>query len=254
MHNIKIPTVVIEKNDKELKKINSCLKNIDELLIVGSATTGNKGISLISNFAPNLVFVNVDLQDINGLEFVRVLQNRNIFPEIVFLADDGQFAYESLVLKPVNFLIKPINKEKINQMLLRLTQKLKKKELIRKMDTFTNSTQVVNKRTFKQKGGIVVLPLKEIVFCKAELTRTIIFLINGEKMQLKSGINETLETINSEDFIRIGRSYCINKKFIRKVDRRQNKCHLHHEGKTWEVPTSKNIIEQLEKLHTYSIY
>lgn len=253
MLNIKINTVVIGKDQSEVDELLSILKNFEELSIVGSATTGNQGISIVTNFAPELVFVNVNLQDVNGLEFVRVLQSRNIYPEFVFIALDSQFAYESLVLNPLDYLIKPICNELIQKLLTRLKLNLKKKELIRKMNIFANSQSVLAKRVFNQKGGIIVLTLEEIVFCKAEGVATILMLKSDEVVLLKSGISETLETINSEDFIRIGRSYFINRNFLRKIDKRSNKCQLYFEGKAWEVPASKNTISQLDKLNVYPV-
>ena len=254
MLNIKINTVIIGKDQSEVDELLLILKNFEELSIVGTAAKGNQGISIITNFAPELVFVNVNLQDVNGLEFVRVLQSRNIFPEFVFIALDSNFAYESMSLGPLDYLIKPIDNELIQQLLTRLKLNLRKKELIRKMDVFANSQSVLAKRVFNQKGGIIVLNLEEIVFCKAEGTATIIMLKSDEQVSLKSGISETLETINSEDFIRIGRSYFINRNFLRKIDKRSYKCQMYFEGKSWEVPASKNTINQLEKLNVYPVY
>ncbi len=254
MPNFKITTVVVAKNLVELEKLVSKLKPFEELSIVGTATTGNQGMSLITNFVPELVFVNVDLQDVNGLEFVRILQSRNIFPKIIFIAGDSQLAYESMTLRPFDFFVDPIGQDLIRQMLARLKMMLKKKELIRKMDIFANSYSVAAKRIFKQKGRVVVVLLEEIVYCKAELTTVTLMLKCGEELHLTTGISETLETINCEDFIRIGRSYFINRNFLRKIDRRNLKCQLYFEGTIWEVSISKNTISQLEKLNVYPIY
>lgn len=254
MLNYKITTVIIAKNQEELNDFVSKLKSFEELSIVGTATTGNQGMSLITNFAPELVFVNVDLQDVNGLEFVRILQNRNIFPEFIFIAEDSRFAYESMTLRPFDFFINPIGQDLLQEMLVRLKMKLKKKELIRKMDIFANSYSVAAKRVFKQKGGVVVVLLEEIIYCKAELTTATLMLKSGEELYLSTGISETLETINCEDFIRIGRSYFINRNFLRKIDKRNFKCQLYFEGQTWEIPISKNTINQMEKLDVYPIY
>lgn len=254
MLNLKISTIIIEKDNLALKEVQSELSKFDELKIIETATTGNKGISLITNFAPSLIFVNVDLPDINGIEFVRVLKSRNINPEVVFLADSKHQAYESLEVEPLDYLIKPIADENLDKMLSTLKQKLKKKELMRRMDIFTNSNSVPTKRIFKQRGGIIIVPLDEIIYCKAELTRTSIMLRTGSEIKLKTGISETIETINSEDFYRIGRSHCINRKYLRKIDKKQSKCHLYCQGKIWEVPASKNILIQLEKLNASAMY
>ena len=250
----KLNTVLIEKNQAELKGLQSHLKKNHGLSIVGSTTQGNTGFSLITNYAPQLVFINVELPDINGLEFVRILYNRNIFPEIVFTADNEHFAYDSLILEPLDFLVKPIKTEDLDNMLIRLKHKLKKKELMRKMDVFTKSNEVRPKRIFKEKSGIYILELSEIVFVKALLTHSILTLVTGNEIVLKTSMNQTLEIINNEDFIRTNRSYCINRNYLRRIDRQKLKCDLHFEDHSWEVPASKNTVRQLEKLNSFPVY
>ena len=254
MLDLKIATILIENNQKDLKELQSLLKKTGALSIVGVATTGKKGISMITNFAPQLVFIDVDLQDINGLEFARVLHNRNIFPEIVFMAENANYAYEALQLEPLDFLIKPYKKEDISDLINRLKRKLQNKELMRKMDFFTKSNSVLPKRMFKQKTGIVIIEIEEIVFIKASLTVSVLTLRSGKEVTLNTGLTQTIEIINNEDFIRINRSYCINRNYLRKIDKRNLKCNMYFEGKSWEVPASKNTIGQLEKLNVFPIY
>jgi len=254
MLDLKITTVIVEKDRDELNDLLLKLKKFKEFSIVGKTTSGNKGVSLITNLAPQLVFVNVNLQDVDGLEFIRVLQNRNIFPEFVLVANDSQFAYESLVLKPLDYLVKPVNKELIQKLLDRMKLKLRKNELLRKMDVFSHTDNISSKRVFKQRGGVVVLMLEEIIYCKANLTSTLLILRCGEEVHLTTGISETLEVINCEDFIRVGRSYFINRNFLRKIDKRNYKYKMCCEDRSWEVPASKNTISQLEKLNVYPIY
>ncbi|MDB4582474.1 response regulator [Draconibacterium sp.] len=254
MLSLKITTVIIEKNSESLDKIYSELKKIEELSIVGVTTDINKGISLITNYSPNLIFVSTELHETGGIEFVNMLHNRNTYPEVIFLANDISNAYEALKVKPFDYLLKPITKETVKQVLIRLKTKFKKMELMRKMDIFAKLNSVGVKRIFKQKGGIIIIPLEEIVYCKAERTKTILMLRSGNPIQLNTSIGETLETINSEEFSRIGRSHFINRNYLRKIDKRQCKCHLHHHDQNWIVPASKNTIVQLEKLNLSPIY
>jgi len=254
MLNSKITAVIIENDLTNLNKTQTVLKKVEELSIVGISTDVTKGISLISNYMPNLVFVNMDLNTLNGIEFVFQLHKKNIYPEIIFLAVNKRNAFEALKVKPFDFLLKPIRKELIEQALERLKAKFRKMELMRKMDHFAKINAVGKKRIFKQKGGIIIIQLEEIVYCKAELTRTILMLKCGEQVQLNSSISETMETINSKDFSRVGRSYCINRNFLRKIDKRQCKCHLYYNEQNWTVPASKTTIIQLEKLNVSTMY
>lgn len=254
MLNLKTTTVIIEKSLEDLDKIHSELKKVEELLIVGTTTDIEKGISFITNFSPNLIFVNIELQESCGIEFVNLLHNRNIYPEVIFLAADSKNAYESLKVEPFDYLLKPIKKETIEQVLSRLKTKFKKMELMRKMDVFAKINSVGEKRVFKQKGGIIIISLDEIVYLKAELIRTIIMLKTGKTVKVISNISETIETINSKDFFRVGRSYCINKIYLRKIDKRQSKCHLYYDDQNWMVPASRNTIVELEKLNVSAMY
>lgn len=254
MLKLKITTVIVTNDNADSRKLISILKKIDELSIVGTATIENKGIALITNYAPDLVFIDMELKKTDGIEFAQLLRNRNNNSEIVFLAEDKQRSYDSLKLQPFDYLLRPIDPDCIQQMLFRLKAKLKKKELLRKMNIFSQINSGSPKRIFKQKGGIITIPLDQIVFCKAKLTRSIIVLRCGEEIQLSSSISETYETINNDNFFRIGRSYCINRYYLRKIDKKNFKCHMYYEGKTWEVPISKNSIVQLEKINAYPIY
>jgi two-component system LytT family response regulator len=254
MLNLKITAVIIDSDLNNLNETRSELKKVEELSIVGTSTDVDKGISLITNYLPNLVFVNMELQKLNGIEFVTLLNKRNIHPEIIFLASNKGNAYDSIKVKPFDYLIQPVSKEVVKHVLDRLKTKFRKTELMRKMDYYTKINAVGIKRVFKQKGGIVIIPLEEIIYCKAELTRTILMLRCGEKIQLSSSIAETIDTINSKDFFRAGRSYCINKIYLRKIDKRQCKCHLYYNEQNWMVPASKNTIVQLEKLNVSTMY
>lgn len=253
MFDSKITTLIIEKNEDELSDLVRQIKSYSEFSIVGTATSGNKGISLIHDYAPQLIFVNTELQDIDGLEFVKVLHNRNILAEIVFVSESEERAFEALPLEPLDFLIKPIPDKIIRNMIERLLAKLRKKELMRKMDIFARETKVAEKRIFKQQKGIIVIQLDEIVFCKAELTTTKLYLRNGEIVSVKSGISQTLEILNNDDFIRINRSNVINRNFLRKIDKRNLKCLMYYEGESWKVSASKNTIGHLEKLIVYPV-
>lgn len=248
MLDFKITTLIIEKDHQALKETSAILQNFKEILLVGKTTSASQGLALANSCIPQLIFINVDLQHESGLDFVRKLRQHNICTDIVFLANDNRLAFESLPLEPLDFFINPLSVDLLLKMIDRLKFKLKKNELVRKMDLYTKSQSVATKRVFKQKKGIVVLRLDEIVFCKAKLASSNIKLRTGESLEVNSRLSDTLETINNSDFIRSGRSYVINLNYLRKIDKKNLKCVLYDNGKTWEVPLSKSTVRMLETL------
>jgi DNA-binding LytR/AlgR family response regulator len=250
----KISAVIIEKDLTSVNSLKKLLKKADDMLVAGSAVSGKHGLSLIVNLEPRLIFVNIKLNDIDGFEFIQKMHKKNIFPEIIFLADNEEEAFQALQFEPLDFWTKPFNRGLLFSMKKRLNNKLKKQELLRKMDVFAEAHQTRQKRIFKQKNGIVILYNDEIIFCRAQLASTNITLITGEEIQVNTGISETTDTLNSSNFIRVNRSYCINRKYLHKIEKRTSKCILHDGKTTWDIPVSKKTLKKMEKMNVFPIY
>lgn len=250
----KITTLLIGRSEDELRIISARLENLHELTVVGRAVNEDDAFALINTYVPQLIFIDTELKESCGLEFVERLHQKNIYPDLVFFAPDEDLAYDTLKMQPLDYLVKPIQEGEIYQMIDRLKLKLKREELLRKMDIYARSQDVSVKRVFPQKKGIVVLYLNEIVFCKANRAKTILTLINNEKIHLKINMAETMEVINNQMFFKISRSFCINRNYLRKIDKKYSKCLLHYEGLSWEIPASRNIIKHLESLYTKPVY
>ncbi len=253
MLDIKIPTLIIEKDQQALNESVAVFEKFNELSIVGKATSGKQGYELGNNHIPILVVINVELPDVSGVEFVRMLRKRNILPAIVFLAKDEKKAFESLSLEPFDYFVKPFDDSVVAEMITSLKMEIRKREMYRKLDKFTQSEAITTKRLFPQKKGVVILSPDEIVFCKAEKNNTSLKLQDRENVIVKTGISETLEIINNSNFIRVGRSNIINLSYLRRIDKKKLKCILYSEGQAWEVPISKNTVRLLEKMNLQPI-
>ena len=254
MLELKITTLIIEKDRQSLEETVKVLEKFDELSIVAKASSGKQGMALFNNFIPQFTFINVDLPDTSGLELLRTIRDRTSDANIVFLANDTRHAFKSLPLEPFDYLLKPLDPILIERLIVRFKQAVKKKELFLKMDKYAKLQSLEDKRIFHQKKGIVIVRIEEIIFCKAELTRTSLKLRTSETILLKSNISETMEIINHKEFVRTGRSYFINRQYLRKIDKKNLKCELYYQGQTWYVPVSKNTIGILEKLNVHLIY
>lgn len=249
----KITAVVLERSGSKLQKIISILAEVPEIFITGKATTVEQGYSLICSHLPIMVFVNFELSDSSGLELVQRLHNRNIFPEIIFTASESHLAFETLPLKPFDFFTEPVKKKDVVDMLERYKLKLKKNTLNNKIDSLAKKFNHNSKRTFRYKNGIIVLQLDEVIICQSNRSKAVLILKDGEQIVLSMGIKETIQTINHDNFVKCSRSYWINRNYLRKIDKRRKKCIIHSEGKSWEVPVSRDSMNYFEALITYPV-
>lgn len=250
----KISVVIIGKSKAGLSKTVSAIRKFPEFSVAGKAINGKYGLSLIYNYVPDLIITELDLPDIDGFELSRSLHSRQFNPKIIFMAENSDSAFESLPFHPFDFWIKPVNKLQIENMLERYKIRLKKEMIARKMEYYTKNLDMNTKRVFRHKSGVVVLKLDEILVCKANLSKSDLILTCGEKIQLATSINETIEIINDNSFLKVSRSYWINRNYLRKIDKRRLKCILFTENKTTEVPVSRSSLNMLESLLTFQVY
>lgn len=254
MLNEKISVLIIDKDKTSVSAIADVLAKFSELDVVGKATSAKQGMNLGNQLVPQLLVINVDLPDTNGLKFVKELQNKGINVEVVFVSENERMAYSAMELEPLDYMILPFEKETVEKMILRFKYKMKRNELYRKMNEFIRSQESSESRVFFQKKGIIVLHPEEIIFGKAQLTSSLLKLVHGEDVLLKTKFGDTLEILNSPEILRIGRSYFINRNYLWKIDKKKLRCIMYYEGKTWEVPASKAAISSLEKLNAQPIY
>ncbi len=249
----KITAVVLEESNSKLQNIVSILSEVPELYLTGKGTTLEQGFSLICNHLPKMVFVNWELSDSSGFELVRRLHNRNLYPEIIFIAAERYLAFETLPLKPFDFLTEPVEKEDVVAMMERYKLKLKKNTLNNKINYLAKNFDLDSKRTFRYKNGVIVLQLDEILICQPNRSKAILILKNGEEVKLSMSVKETIQTINHDSFVKCSRSYWINRNYLRKIDKRRKKCIIHSGQKSWEVPVSRDSIQYFEELITFPV-
>jgi len=249
----KITAVVLAESNSKLQSLTTLINELPEIILEGESTGIGQGLPLICNSLPQMVFVSLELSDAHGFELVNELHNRNLYPDLIFIADDNHLAYEALPFKPFDFLTAPVGKQDMQEMLERYKLKLKQKILANKIDFLAKNFDVDTKRTFKYKNGIIVLQLDEILICKSSRSKTILVLKSGEEIKLSTCLHETVETINHDHFVKSSRSCWINRNYLRKIDKRREKCIIYNDGKSWEVPVSRNSVQYFEKLVTYPV-
>lgn len=101
--------------------------------IIGKETIAAKGLQLAKETLPELVFLDIDMPDMNGLQVADRIQSENFYSEIVFTTAHSHYAYEALGVEPLDFLTKPFCIADIGNSHAKIQgKKLKRKNMSRK--------------------------------------------------------------------------------------------------------------------------
>lgn len=197
------------------------------LQIIGSATSANDGIEAIQLKKPDVIFLDIPLRE--GTFFERLNQLDFNIPKLIVIAQEEHYAAKAFRHNAIDFLLKPIE---FNTIILGVYKAIRQIEMERSFQhhkinaiTILNASNPTNDFVaVSSLDKIELIPMSEILFCKAEGKFTNFFLINGKKIMSSRNLGEYGTILDTTCFFRIHHSYIINIRQIIKISKKDGYC------------------------------
>lgn len=207
-----IRTVIIDDEPIALAKLRSYVEKTPFLDLVGEFSTAVDAMAFISNGNAEAIFTDINMPDLDGLQFIESLANP---PLVVFITAYSQYAVDSYRLSAVDYLLKPYGfaefQRAANKLLKTFTSNLQQRESLSK-----NTEDTI---FLKVDYRYVRLNLSDILYIKGY----------GEYLQIyTAGNSQPLLTLSSfasimdmlpDNFLQIHRSYIVNMNRIDQVEK-----------------------------------
>lgn len=113
--------IIAEDEPQAVASLCDYLAGVDWIELVGTATDGAGAVRLVDQQEPDLLFLDVRLPELSGLEVVEHLRHR---PEIVFTTAYDRFALAAFELGALDYLLKPFGRDRFHKMLERLRSRM----------------------------------------------------------------------------------------------------------------------------------
>ncbi len=213
--------IIIDDEPLALGIIKSYCEDIGTLEIMGTFTNALEAIPLLSDAGIDLVFLDIEMPQINGIDFIKTLDYKPLF---IFTTAYSQYALEGFEINAVDYLVKPIPFPRFVKAVNRAKEIYELKKVNKKSSAPIVSDVIgatgANQFVFvKSDYGTVKIKLKDIKY------------IQGLKDYLKIHISEekpvlTLMTFKDiqiklpeNQFLRVHRSYIVNLRSIDAIQR-----------------------------------
>lgn len=203
-----INCIIIEDQPPAQRILKTYISKTEELNLVDTFLETEKAISLIESSAVDLIFLDINLPRMSGIDFLRSMPNH---PNIILTTAFSDYALESYEFNVVDYLLKPISQERFEKAILKLNVLLNN----RKTD--------INKSTISIKSGCqyIRIDIDDILYIKSDVDYIEIHTVN--KVYLSSEtLKQWLE--KSDVFFQVHRSFIMNFNHLEKVIK--NKIHL----------------------------
>jgi len=213
---------VILSHEKEtlmiLKKFAE--ENYMIVQIIGVAQCISDGIVLIKSKKPDAIFLNIALEDDSFFEMLEQLEFS--IPKLVFISTHKEYAIKAFKYNAVDFLLKPID---FNSIIIAIYKVIKRIEMerafqnqkINNINTLNTVNQTNDYVAVASLEKIELIPMTEIIFCKADGKYTVFVLSNGNKIMSSRNLGEYSAILDNSYFFRIHNSYIINLRHISKI-------------------------------------
>ncbi len=120
--------------------------------IVAEACNGREGFELAKLHHPDIIITDVKMPFVNGLEMIKMIRDANITSEFVILSGYGEFEFARVAIENqvVNYLLKPVSNEELVDTVLKVIEKLKTQEVVKKSNyILENSKEEIKRKVIR---------------------------------------------------------------------------------------------------------
>lgn len=249
----KITAIIIDDEEEAISLLEIYLQPFQEVKIIDKTSNPKKGIRLIKKKVPHLIFLDIDMPEIDGIEVAIMIKEEQLNTEIVFTTAYSEYAFQALRVKPLDYLIKPFGPEELISVINKFKTNNKRKELERRMDLFVKNNKSNPKIKFPTRFGIILVDPDDIMLLRIEDNYTLIFTTNGKSEIITMNILKIVSTIDSPSIVKISRSAYINLQYLRRIERKNKTCVLHYKDISLEEPLNRTGLIFFEKLNCFPI-
>ncbi len=216
----KLRCIIIEDESLAAELLSRNLKEHDQLSIIGVFGDGFSGLKAIQEMKPDLVFLDIELPKLTGLELLELLDDP---PMIIFTTAYNQYAIEAFEKNAVDYLLKPFSKPRLYSAVDKAIQKMNSQETATVAYQEVLSSIHVDKETHldriavKDKSSIHLIAIEDIYFLEAQ--DDYVSIQTKDKAYLKNARLKFYEqNLNPKKYVRVHRSYIVNTSFIKKLE------------------------------------
>lgn len=242
--------VLIVDDEKYIRdELRYFLEKYDDIEICGESGEEQETLTLVETFKPDIVFLDIHLQDINGLLLARKIKENKTSPYIVFVTAYDKYAIEGFEINAADYILKPFSEERLKISIDRIKNWLNKKDGNKVSESDTNQEISLNKLCVEKNNRMKLIDIQEILFIEAQNNNIIVHARN-ETYACNSTLRELEEKFKKSNFVRTHKSFVVNINYINEIIPWFNYTYkIKLKGKdNLEIPVSRNYLKKFKML------
>jgi len=230
-----IRCIAIDDEPLAVKKIAGYIQKVPFLELVAECRSASEAMSIMDTTDIQLLFIDINMPDISGMEFVKSLTNK---PYVVFTTAYSEYAVEGFQVEATDYLLKPIT----------FSNFLKAANKVKNLIELTANNQKETVKTtanhlfVKSEYKLIRIELDDIKYIESQHEYIKIHLVNSTPVLTQLSLKSIEEQLPSDRFMRVHRSYIVNLAKISVIERNR----IVFDGKIY-IPVSDQYKEKFQE-------
>src|SRR5215813_11451110 len=212
-----MPLTVLLVDDEPLARdgLRILLARDPDIGAIHDAKNGHEAVALIREMGPDLVFLDVQMPEMDGFAAVREV-GADQMPAVVFVTAHDQYAIQAFEVNAIDYLLKPVTEERFSQALARVKNRLHShsgdntsRQIIGLLQTIASPQRYLKRLAVRSAGKTVFVDVEDIDWMEA--AENYVQLHTSRTRHLLHVPMNTLErSLDPETFLRIHRPIIVN--------------------------------------------
>jgi two-component system LytT family response regulator len=196
-----IRALIVDDEPPGRRKVRRFLERDPEIGEIREAGSGEEALAVLPEFAPDLVFLDVQMPGMDGFATLAAAQEPRSF-HVIFLTAHEKHALRAFQAEAVDYLLKPVDPDRFERALERAKEQI----ALRRPAT---PRRLLRRLLVQKNGREVFLPVERLDWASAD--RNYVHLHSGaETFTIRATLESLAEQLDPEQFVRINRSELVN--------------------------------------------
>lgn len=219
-----IKAIIVDDEQRSRETLNGLIdRYCPEVFVIAQATGCKDGIEKTKKFDPDIVFLDIQMPDGSGFNFLEAFDKFNF--EVIFTTAHDQYAIMAIKYSALDYLLKPVDPDELKIAINTFLQKKDKGQINKNikvlLDNIKSPQNDAKKIILSTSEGMHIVNTDDIIRCESDDYYTNFFFLNGTSLLISKTLKQNEAMLSDFNFIRPHKSHLVNIKYIKsylKVD------------------------------------
>ena len=236
-----IKSVVIDDEQQGRSIIKQYIARFcPDIEVCGEADSVKSGVAVINEKHPNIVFLDIQMQDGTGFNLLEQIPDRSSF-KVIFVTSFDQFAIKAIKYSASDYLLKPLDPDAFIEAIDKVKSDIEanNKTKDNRIDELLTNINSFKKIGLPVSNAIVFVNVDDIIRCESDSSYTMFHLVDGRHLLVSKNLKVYEDLFADRKFLRVHKSHLINARYVDQYINGDGGSVVMSDGSTVEVSRRK---------------